>query len=123
MPIFSTTALSALTSFIVKLFEVAIGKILLLVTAAASVTLAVLHIFGMLDVPWVSSRIPEFILIITGLIAGYLAFETTGQLEGLETRIAAALGTSQVKRFDKIKDVSTHVRALMESAHEIDDLT
>jgi len=99
------------------------GKVLLLVTAAASVALAVLHIFGVLDVPWVSHRIPEFILIITGLIAGYLAFETTGKLENLETGIAAALGTSEVKRFDKIKDVSTHVRALMESAHEIDDLT
>jgi hypothetical protein len=99
------------------------GKILLLATAVVSVALALLHIFGVLNIPWVSERIPEFILITTGLIAGYLAFETTGKLEKIETQIAAALGSSEVKRFDTIEDVSAHVRALMERAYQIDDLT
>ena len=99
------------------------GKILLLAVAAASVALALLDIFGILDVPSISARIPEFTLLIVGLIAGYLAFETTGKLDKMETQLDAALGGSEVKRFDTIAEVTAHVRVLMERAQQIDDLT
>jgi hypothetical protein len=99
------------------------GQIVFTVTAAASIGLAILHIFGVLDIPWVNSRIPVFHLVLTGLVASFLAFETRDRLDKMPDRIGSALRPSQARRFDKIEEVVPYVIKQMNKAQQIDDLT
>lgn len=85
--------------------------------------LALLDLLGILQLPWFQERIALFTLLMLGIIAGYLALETTGAIERLPARIARAEGSRQVKPFESIDEVRRYARKRMGIARNIDDLT
>lgn len=107
-----------------KMTSERISRVLLLCVAAASVLIAVLHVFGVLDnIPWVNHSIPVITLVATGLVGGYLAFEIPGKLDTMTGQIISAVGATQVRCFQNISEVQAYARERMIAARCVDDLT
>lgn len=69
-----------------------VESIALLATVVASVLVALLDLFGLVEsIPWLTNRIPTMTLLILAILAGYLISERSGEreeLRGLKTLIS-----------------------------------
>ena len=63
-------------------------QIALLATASLSVLVTLADFLGLLDsVEWLSRRIPTLVLLLVGVVAGYLALERRSKLEKIDRRL------------------------------------
>lgn len=69
-----------------------VENVILWATVIISIAVAILDFSGALDnIQWLSDRIPTFILLGVGFLAGYLALERRSQLEAMHTELKEAL--------------------------------